>query len=194
MLNFDTAYLVSFVQVDSFSDFPWLQGFAKDNLLIVENSETGSAMGFYGGDVAACQTFFGDYRYDVVSDFIDKNLDLELFTFFSTDVSQEFFRELINGSIEGDLSDFEYENNLPTTVLGDNSDPDLDLSNYLDCRGVCVAQLSGTSIGYKASSKELFFQEGTDFRVSSIEEIGEELEGQGKMFTVLLPRSLSKLI
>lgn len=191
MLTFDSAYFLSFVQVDSFDGFPWIQGFSKGNLLIVENEEAASAIGFYGGNVDSCQIFSGESRHDVIDQFIQKNLLEELSSFFNTDVSREFFSELIIGCIDGDMNDFEYENNLSTTALGDDSESDVDLSHHLGCRGVSVSKLNETSIFYSASSKELVFQEGVESKIFSIEEIGEELEARGETFAVLLPRSVS---
>lgn len=191
MLNFDSAFFLSFVQVESFDGYPWLQGFAKGNLLIIENDEAASAIGFYGGSVDSCQIFSGESRHDVIDKFIRENLVGELASFFNTNVSREFFSELIVGCIDGDLSDFEYENNLSTTALGDDSEPDVDLSHYLGCRGVSVSQLNETSIFYATSSKELAFQEGVKSKIFSIEEIGEALEARGETFAVLLPSSVS---
>lgn len=149
--GFDQIHAVSFVKVMEDEGFTDVSGVSEGMLVLIESRKNGKAVGIYGNDLESAEFFVGDDRAEVVAAFTESEKFREINSIFGGDKASSFFCELIGGVIEGDLSDFEFENNCSVS-LGD-SDNELDLDSLIGRVGLSVSTVAKTKISFDMEKK-----------------------------------------
>ncbi len=151
--SFDRIYTISLVKVVDDEGFVDTTGVASAALIIAENTKTGQSVGFFGEDPAKCQVFMGADRTEIVTAFVDAKLSNELESIFGKGKEASYFFELINGAIDGDLGDFEFENDASVSI-GD-SDNELELASLVDHVGISVCAVEGVKASINAPERSI---------------------------------------
>jgi hypothetical protein len=179
--SYDQIYTISMVRVANDEGNVDATGVADGVLIIAENSKTGKSVGLYGIDLDTSEVFVGSSRHDVVAAFVESKIAGELEEIFGNGKEAGFYCELIGGGIDGDLSDFEYENEI-STLIGDE-DNELDLGQSIDRVGISVCIVLGAKASIDTGSKSIRYNK------EAIADLGEwynELQFDGAIRLVLL--------
>lgn len=141
-ISADTIYYVVATKVvDDFG--VELTGIGSTPLVIFENSQTDESIGFYGSEeLSAAKIIHTEDggKNEILSKYIEL-VGLEDFQNSGVSISNlDLLVELVNGVINEDLSDFEFESELETAlVLSDDFYNEEFLSSYIGWNGVWVS-------------------------------------------------------
>lgn len=180
-MSYDQIHTISFVKVVDDEGIIDAIGASNGILIIGENSKTGKAIGFYGNDLESADVFVGDGRQEVLSAFVESSAPRELEAIFGVGTGTAYFCEFIGGGIDGDVSDFEYENNL-SALIGDE-DNELDLAQLIDHVGISICSVEGVKVSIESASRSIRYNKQD---VTDLGEWFNELQYDGAIRLILL--------
>jgi hypothetical protein len=137
-----------------------IQGIGAAPLILLEKENSDQSLGFIGdGLINSCQIISDKTftRFDVVNKYIQlSGLSDYKKCFNNSAISESFLFEFIIGVIEGDLSDFRYENDVNVDLIsGDEIHNDY-LEKHLDQVGIWFLEKEISKIEFNSQDLSLY--------------------------------------
>ena len=141
--KYDSIHHISIAKVVG-GDWITIDGISKEVLVYLHDADSGEGCGIYGSLSSPKWVFVGE-RNEVFQKYIS-----EIYSEFKelsnwNDIDVNFISELVEGSWNDDISDFEFENKNFTVVEANSEN---DLTNYVEAIGVWILSRDDCSASF----------------------------------------------